>query len=234
MTPSTYRWSGGSEAMLRFGPTTGPVVIAAMPLFEEANRTRSFIVAILRALAERGIGSALPDLPGTGDSLTETEHATLSNWQEAFSGCAMTLGRDRIHAFGVRGGTLLDATAAIASRYHFAPIDGNAVVRDLLRTRLAAAKEDGVPADAGTIAPPGPPITLAGNRISRQLLADLTVAAPSTVGPCRIARLDSDGRPGDVKFPGAPLWRRAEPGNDPALAVLIADDIAASIATCAA
>src|SRR6187551_1263766 len=69
-----YDWPGGREAMLRFGPATGPVVIAVMPLFEEANRTRAFMVALLRALAERGVASVLPDLPGTGESLIETEN----------------------------------------------------------------------------------------------------------------------------------------------------------------
>src|ERR1700741_3511005 len=64
-----YDWAGGREAMLRFGPDTGPVVIAVIPLFEEANRTRAFIVTILRALAGLGIASAVPDLPGTGESL---------------------------------------------------------------------------------------------------------------------------------------------------------------------
>jgi hypothetical protein len=38
----TYDWTGGREAMLRFGPDTGPIVIAALPLFEEVNRTRQF------------------------------------------------------------------------------------------------------------------------------------------------------------------------------------------------
>ncbi len=66
-----YDWPGGREAMLRFGPTNGPVMIVAPPLFEEANRTRAFVVTILRALAERGIASALPDLPGTGESLLD-------------------------------------------------------------------------------------------------------------------------------------------------------------------
>ena len=55
-----YDWAGGREAMLRFGPAGGPVVVAALPLFEEANRTRSFVVTILRLLAARGIAGALP------------------------------------------------------------------------------------------------------------------------------------------------------------------------------
>src|SRR4051812_44244910 len=78
-----YDWAGGREAMLRFGPDTGPVVIAAMPLFEEANRTRTFIVSILRMLAGHGIATALPDLPGAGESLTETEYASVRNWNKA-------------------------------------------------------------------------------------------------------------------------------------------------------
>ena len=75
-----YDWPGGREAMLRFGPATGPVVIAVMPLFEEANRTRAFMVAMLRALADRGIAGILPDLPGTGESRTEAKDITLSDW----------------------------------------------------------------------------------------------------------------------------------------------------------
>src|SRR3546814_8095624 len=67
-----YDWAGGTEAMLRFGPDTGPVVVLALPLFEEANRTRAFAVTMLRALAERGVASVLPDLPGQGRSEEHT------------------------------------------------------------------------------------------------------------------------------------------------------------------
>src|SRR3546814_21095544 len=63
-----YDWAGGTEAMLRFGPDTGPVVVLALTLFEEANRTRAFAVPMLRALAERGVASVLPALPGQGES----------------------------------------------------------------------------------------------------------------------------------------------------------------------
>ena len=48
-----YDWAGGRETMLRFGPDAGPLVVAVLPLFEEANRTRAFLVAMLRALAGR-------------------------------------------------------------------------------------------------------------------------------------------------------------------------------------
>jgi thioredoxin reductase len=41
-----YDWAGGSEAMLRFGPATGPIVVLALPLFEEANRTRTSVEGV--------------------------------------------------------------------------------------------------------------------------------------------------------------------------------------------
>ena len=57
-----YDWVGGREAMMRFGPATGPVVVAVLPLFEEANRTRTFLSGVLRRLAERDIASARRNL----------------------------------------------------------------------------------------------------------------------------------------------------------------------------
>jgi hypothetical protein len=230
-----YDWAGGREAMLRFGPDAGPVVIAAMPLFEEANRTRAFIVSILRALAGHGIASALPDLPGTGESLIETEYASVKNWNMAFSSAVELLEPESrpIHAIAVRGGALVDTTAPVASRWHFAPVAGEGLVRDMLRARLAAAMESGETIGAEAIAPPGPPIELAGNRLGRALLAELEHSVPSEGPSLRIVRLDTDTLPADRHVAGAPLWRRSEPGNDPALARLLADDIAAWIATCA-
>jgi hypothetical protein len=230
-----YDWAGGREAMLRFGPDTGPVVIAAMPLFEEANRTRAFIVSILRALAGHGIATALPDLPGTGESLTETEYASVKNWNKAFSSAVELLKPESrpIHAIAVRGGALVDATAPLASRWQFAPVSGEGLVRDMLRARMAAAMESGETIGADTIASPGPPIELAGNRLSRALLAELEHSIPSDGSPLRTVRLDTDTLPADRHVAGAPLWRRSEPGNDPDLARLLADDIAAWIATCA-
>ena len=229
-----YDWPGGREAMLRFGPTNGPVVLAAMPLFEEANRTRAFIVTILRALAERGIASALPDLPGTGESLIETEDAILTDWQTAFLSASASLNPgEGLHGLAIRGGTLLDSTAGLASRWHFAPVSGDGLVRDMLRTRLVAAKESSEEVDTNAIGPPGPPIELAGNRISRTLLAELGRAVPMIAAPLRTIRLDTDTQPADRHIAGSPLWRRSEPGNDPALARLLADDIAAWIASCA-
>jgi hypothetical protein len=234
MMPSSYTWQGGSETLLRFGPKSGPLILAAMPPFEEANRTRAFMVTVLRALAERNISSALPDLPGSGDSLVPTEQAALCDWRAAFRDAAQALRADHesVYSFAIRGGALLDTQADLAGRYHFAPMPGAKLVREMLRTRLAAAKESGEHFDAGAIEPPGPAVELAGNRLSRTLLVDLAAAVPAAAGTIRTVRLETDAHPADLKLAGAPLWRRAEPGNDIALAALLAEDIAAWVVAC--
>lgn len=198
--------------MLRFGPDTGPVVVAALPLFEEANRTRAFVVTILRALAERGIASALPELPGQGESLVPTEAATLASLRAGFTAACMRF--DRAYAFAVRSGALLDTHAQLAGRCHLVPTTGAELTRELVRLR---ALNDGN--------------NYAGNLLSRELLVELETAMPA---PARTIRFEGDAREAEVKLRGTPLWRRAEPDNDPALAALLADDIAAWVRACEA
>jgi hypothetical protein len=231
-----YDWAGGHEAMLRFGPANGPVVVAALPLFEEANRTRAFVVTILRLLSARGIASALPDLPGTGESEIETEQARLSHWISGFAAATKTLrtSHDSVHVVALRGGALVDRDAVAESRWYFAPLPGARVIRDLGRVALAAAKEAGTAFDPATLTLPGPPVEIAGNRLPRDLLAELAAAEPTSTGRLRTVRLASDPAAADRHVAGTPLWRRSEPGNDIALATLLADDIAGWIAACGA
>lgn len=223
-----YDWPGGREAMIRFGPGAGPVVVAALPLFEEANRTRTFTVAILRALAERGVGGALPDLPGTGESLIPLEHVGLGEMREAFAAAARAVSRPYVVA--IRSGGLVDARASAKGRWHLAPQGGPELLRELKRVRQLRAPlppGDAWWADAVT--------EIAGNRVSAGLLDALAAAEPlaADTSPLRVVRLDSDDRPADLKLAGAPLWRRAEPDNDPALAEALAEDIAAWVRACA-
>jgi hypothetical protein len=231
-----YDWSGGSEAMLRFGVAQGPVVLFAMPLFEEANRLRALVVTMLRALADLGVASGLPDLPGTGESLLATEAASLDGWRDAFAAAEETLTREglRVHVAGIRGGVLVDGRANCDSRWHFAPITGAALVRDLIRARQASAREAGETFDPAAIAPDGPPVELAGNLISPQLIADLREAGPALGGRLRTLRLTTDAAAADHKVAARPLWRRAEPENNPALARELAADLAAWVRECAA
>lgn len=203
-----YDWAGGREAMLRFGPVDGPVVVFAQPLFEEANRTRALIVTIGRTLARRGIASVLPDLPGTGESLTPVNAARLAHWRAAFE----TFGH--VHAVSLRGGALVPGTA-VASHWQLAPLDGPALLRELERLRTAG---DGA--------------TIAGNDVSDAFLTELVEAHPTPHVATRVVRLESDPKPADLKLPGTPLWRRAEPDNDPVLAEALTDDIAYWMRSC--
>lgn len=239
---SRYDWAGGNEAILRFGPATGPVVVAALPLFEEANRTRAFMVTILRALAERGIAGALPDLPGTGESLMPTEDVNILGLQDAYA-CAVRAIEGEGHsayALGIRSGALLDALAAVQGRWHLAPQDGALLLRELTRMKQAELGpgkklaeywylDSTLPDDAGD-----PPVEIAGNLVNPALLTDLAAKHPYDQPgvPLRTVRLESDPKPADRKIEAAPLWRRAAPDNDVSLAETLADDIAEWVREC--
>ncbi len=216
----TYDWSGGREAMLRFGPDTGPIVIAPLPLFEEANRTRQFLVTILRALADFGIGSVLPDLPGTGESIVVTGEARLRDQRTAYTELAQKLGRNT-YGISIRSGALIDTDAALAGRWHLSPQTGEDLLRELDRVRVASRSARASDTD------------YAGNTLSREMLADLHDAKPyAGAGPLRVVRLESDPRDADVKYAASPLWRRSEPDNDTALSQILAGDISNWIAAC--
>lgn len=225
-----YDWAGGREAMLRFGPDTGPVVVLLLPLFEEHNRTRAFAVTMLRALGDLGIASVLPDLPGQGESPLPTEQATIEAWRQAFR--SLLEGRlavPPVHLASMRGSAMLDSEPGLKSAWRLAPVPGRAVLADLQRAEGVHGRTDwsGFGIDS-------PPANLAGNAISWPLFdalaRDHALAAPPA--PVRTVRLESDPAPADRKIAGAPLWRRAEPDNDPALATLLAQDLADWVRTC--
>ena len=230
----SYEWSGVREAMLRWGPANGSIVIAALPLLEEANRTRALVVTVLRALAERGIGGVLPDLPGTGESLVPTARMRLADLRAGYA--AATRASGARYSLAVRSGALLDDEAELAGRWHLASQSGEDVLREWQRVA------------GGEVA--GEQVEVAGNVLSREFLDALSAPAlpGESRGPegssgldpgvrrgkakARVVRLTSDPRDADLKVDGPPLWRRSEPGNDPALAQRLADDIADWIATC--
>lgn len=219
-----YDWAGGRETMLRFGPEMGPVAVVALPLFEEANRTRAFGVSLCRALADRGVGSALPDLPGTGESLAPLETMSLRRMSEGYEVATHHVRTSAVRVYGVafRSGALLDRLGRLDGRWHLAPQNGPDLLRELARIKGAPL------GDAG-------PVEVAGNRIGTALLTGLGVSTPWSVadgGPVRTVRLTSDPRPADRHVPGSALWRRSEPGNHPELALILADDIAGWIARC--
>ncbi|MEG3124704.1 hypothetical protein [Sphingomonas sp. GB1N7] len=209
-------------------------MIAALPLFEEANRTRAFTVSILRALAERGIASILPDLPGTGESLTPLETMTMLRMQGAYSDLVSVTDREgrRAYGIGIRSGTLLDALGLLFGRWHFAPQNGEDLLRELTRIKQAELDIAKPLSDMWYLDGPPSPVEIAGNPITADMLTELAAKKPIDAAPCRVARLLTDPRPADIKFDVAPLWRRSEPDNDIVLAEQLADDITDWIATC--
>lgn len=225
-----YDWPGGREAMLRFGPSDGPAVLLAMPFWEEANRTRGVAVAMLRRLAWHGIGGALPDWPGTGESVIDTEQASVMQWRDAHQAAAEALGDRRVYGVSIRGGTLIDGFALLSGRWHMAPMTGEAVLRDVIRLRAAA----GLRGDEHGLFGAESPVRIAGNRVSPHFLAGLAGIMPFDQAgtPRRVVRLGHDRAPADRSIDAVPPWRRAEPMADADLAATLADDIAEWIAAC--
>lgn len=197
------------------GPDTGPTILAFPALFEEANRTRAILVGVLRRLAERGCSVALPDLPGQGESLIPVDAVDLVTWREAAVAAADSL-PPTLHVVAVRAGALVDADLAAASRWYWSPLTGHEQRRELTRLRDLGDGED-----------------YAGNRLSDAMLAQLDGAEPTLTPAPRVARMNSDPRPADVKLPGAAPWRASEPGSDAALVARIAADIHDWVAACA-
>lgn len=213
----SYAWNGGREAMMRFGPQDGPVAVVALPLFEEANRTRGFAVAILRALVARGVGGLLPELPGTGESLIETHAARLSAMRSGYAAAASGVARP--FGLAIRSGALLGTAARLVGQWHLSPQDGSSLLRELGRiTPLPAS--------------PSEPVEVAGNLIAPEMLAELASASTVAGERTRTVRLTGDPRGADAVLPGPPLWRRAEPDSDPALVQAVADDFADWVARC--
>lgn len=229
--------AAGSLPCIVRPPADGAQLLIVPPLFEEMNRTRTLLAGIGRRLTERGIGSWLPDLPGTGDSELPLTGVRWRQWRDAVAALSELIAATsggRPHLFAVRGGALLADVPDAASRYLLAPVvSGERLLRELMRTRLAADQERG---EAGTLAElearlVKETLELGGYPISPALAADLRLAHPGGSPPTRTAALA--GGKGDRLFDGPPVWRQAEPLAAPALALEIADDIADWIATCA-
>lgn len=215
--------------MLRFGPDDGPVVIIIPALFEEHNRTRNLAVAIARGLERLGLASLLPDLPGQAESVVPTEAATLDDWRSAVKSLSEAqLAARPVLLASLRGGAIMDSVASVSGVWRLSPIAGRQVLSDLQRAQSVFGGQDREPGPASA------PIMLVGNAIGWPLFSALKDDAALSEPPVRLrtVRLESDPAPADARYPGAPLWRRAEPGSDTALAHLLTADIADWVRTC--
>jgi alpha-beta hydrolase superfamily lysophospholipase len=211
-----FQGSGNDEWLMRIGAEDAPPILIVPPLFEEMNRTRALIAATMRRLAERGFCCWLPDLGGTGESERDLAGVTWDNWRhDVIAACAyVTEKAGKPLVASLRGGALLDDAAAGRGWWRFAPAEGLALSRDMVRAGLAGVEWAGyAPADA--------------------LKAALSGATPATVAPLRVVRLETDALGADEKIDGPALWRRSEPGTSDALAQALAEDIAGWSHSCA-
>jgi len=207
-----YQSRRGKEQYLRFLPQSDTQVYFIEPFFEERNFLRRTLLELARALAQQGIGSFIPDLPGTGESELALSDIYLSDWREAITDTSQWLSDaagQPPHIAALRGGALLDDAAVGASWWRYAPAAGMEILRPMRRARLMTG-EDAI---------------LAGYAISPRMIAELEQASPQVVaGPLHECRAQSKG---------AALWRRAEPGEDRDLVTALAGDLVQWVHSCA-
>src|SRR5918993_5735498 len=111
--------------MMRIGAADRPAILFVPPLFEEMNRTRALIAAVMRALASRNHGCWLPDLKGSGESEAPLESVAWDDWRHDVSAAA-----DHVEAVAgtapliasLRGGGLIDDAAGAIGWWRLAPV----------------------------------------------------------------------------------------------------------------
>lgn len=210
MTILAYRRSDAGDWLTEIGDAEAPAILFIPALFEEMNRTRALVVAVMRGLAGRGYRALLVDLPGTGESERDLSGVGWSEWRHAVASLESTV----VATASMRGGCLLDDPASTPA-WRFSPVVGGSLARDMHRAALAGGTEHG------------------GFPIAPGLVAALSEAKPAP-GTARTVRLTSDAHPADRRVDGPALWRRSEPGRSAPLAEMLAEDIASWAARCAA
>ena len=215
--PCAAPGGSGEEFALVAGPSDAAARVLIVPaLFEEANRTRRMLVDTMRALADAGVASMLPDLPGCNESLAPLERQSLANWREAITTAVAHFATT--HILSLRGGAILAPEGLPGWR--FAPIGGAQVLRPMLRARTVAAREDGQSETMDGLLATGRErgIELAGYRFGAEMIRDLEAGSLAETGHT-ILTLDQLG--------GAALWLRSEPGEDASLSTALAARIVA-------
>lgn len=185
-------------------------------LFEEANRTRRFLVQTMRLLDAAGIDSFLPDLPGCNESPQDFAAQSVHSWRGAMAAAAQVFAATEVLA--VRGGALVFPSHLPG--WALEPVKGASVLRQMLRARTIAAREAGRAEDSAALLEIGRAegLELAGYRCGASLIAGLESALPLDESQRTIRQADLGG--------GA-LWLRSEPGEDVGQSAALARIIAA-------
>lgn len=228
----TYEAAGRREWMMRIGGEGTADVLVLTPFFHEGNRVRTLASALMRALARRGLSSALPDLPGCGES-AEPLPTGIEAWRDAAaaaheaSGARVTL--------AIRTGALLDTVVPAARRWRLSPATGASLLRDLVRSRAVDARESGGHETVAEIVSRAriEGSLLAGYRVRATLFRSLETAEPAAEAS-RTVRLCGDARPADARIPGPLLWRQPEPSFETGFIAALAEDFASWTETCGA
>lgn len=213
----TFESGGRQEWLMRIGAEDAPAILFVPPLFEEMNRTRALLATVMRRLAAQGLGCWLPDLGGTGESDRDLTGVAWADWRHDVTAASshVTVKAGRPLVASLRGGVLLDDAAEARGWWRFAPVDGLALQRDMVRAGLAGGVE------------------WAGYAPGDALKAGLAGATAAEVAPLRTVRLATDAQPADHKVDGPALWRRSEPGTSDELAGALAADLAEWSRACA-
>ena len=186
-------------------------------LFDEANRTRRFLIETMRLLDRAGIDSILPDLPGCNESLRPFGGESLESWQAAMAAAIRHFACNEV--LSLRAGSLI---APAVPGWQLEPLAGRSQLRQLLRARTIAAREEGRSETIEGLLELGrrEGLDLAGYACSAALLGGLEHGEP-VQGQRPIRQADLGG--------GA-LWLRSEPGEAPDQSSALAAILAAGLA----
>lgn len=220
-----YEFGGAHECCLSFGDAgANRTILIVPPLFDEMNRVRRMLANAMRRLAEGGARTLLPDLPGCNESLAQLAGQTIETWQNAVAAAALQLGAT--HVASIRGGALVDHNTGLPL-WRLATVKGSALLKTMLRTRIAAEKEAGrtVTIEQLMAAAQSAPLELSGNLLGIAMLESLDSAEPVPTTNLREVAL--------ADIAGAPLWLRAEPQDDADMSTAIAADLDHWSASCA-
>lgn len=210
--------SGGTARELALGFDQGRAkrVMIIPALLDEANRMRRFTVEVMRRLDIAGIDCFLPDLPGCNESLQNLAETTSVDWSDAMQAAAAQFGAS--HLLAIRGGGLVRPNGYPG--WHYAPVKGASILRQMLRARLISSREAGREENQEQLLEVGleEGLELGGYQLSAGMLRDLQSLVPAISASFMIIDQEMIG--------GGPLWLRAEPGEDRAQADALAAVVA--------
>ena len=193
-----------AEYALAFDRNRKPRVLVIPALFDEANKLRRFTVEVMRRLDGAGIDCFLPDLPGSNESLADLAAQTPASWTAGLLAAVNHFRANRLLA--IRGGGLV--APKIIPGWHYAPVKGASVLRQMLRARIIAARELGREETQEGLLAQGLAggLDLCGYAIGPVMLRALQESTPP--GRSGVTEI------GHELVGGSPLWLRAEPGED--------------------